>query len=158
MKLTTGLRSEKSWVIVFNSLLYAHAAHCEGEARWCLIKAFLLWKTIWYIKYEYFYNHCLENRIQKSCLYENAVVVLLFHSPKCQKGFQRMPKFLILNCLQTTKLCKSAPVTYFCAYLCFRYCMTFCFRCSPPGKKAAGRTWLYCWLCAAVLIFDSITI
>ena len=46
MKLTTGLRSENSWVFVFNSLLYAHAAHCEGEALWCLIKAFLLWKTM----------------------------------------------------------------------------------------------------------------
>lgn len=101
MKLTTGLRSENSWVFVINSLLYAHAAHCEGEALWCLIKAFLLRKTIWYIKYEYFYNHCLGNRIPKSCLYENAVVVLWFHSPKCLKGFQRMPKFLKLNCLQS---------------------------------------------------------
>ena len=81
----------------------------------------------------------MENRILKSCLYENAVVVLWFHSPKCLKGFQRMPKFLILNCLQTTKLCKSAPVTYFCVYLCFRYCMTFCYSCSPPGKKVALR-------------------
>ena len=118
----------------------------------------------------------MENRILKSCLYENAVVVLWFHSPKCLKGFQRMPKFLILNCRQTTKLCKSAPVTYFCVYLCFRYCMTFCYSCSPPGKKVAlrdgGKTsrwvkesnfiidcgsgfnfWLCCYLAAEKKIF-----